>query len=328
MSMIQVNKNVPNITLDDVAGRDHLKNIIRGIFYNDNETIDEPVGIGMTGAYLLVGPSGSGKTYISHAMAGEFHKQKYTYICCSINKEGAFPEGFSNCVLNELETSNTFLLIKNIERLDDSDELYSLLQEAEKSRAALVVAAAAKNVNEMNLEVGMLFTYIYTDLPNAEQRETFFQKVMQGEETHVIKSMAEKTDGYGYNQLESLAAAVKLTVKAECEKAEVSGDVYKEVFEKTVDMLLQNYLPVQPTCISVPNMRTVSESVVKKNEETKSAWSEDKWLNTVTDFSYDKAVAALEEETKRQEDMVKKSMEKYANATSASDFPNPADMNF
>lgn len=321
MSMILVNKNVPNITLDDVAGRDHLKAIIRGIFYN--EAADEPKSVRKTGAYLLVGPSGSGKTYISHAMAGEFHKQKYTYICCSINKEGTFPAGFSNCVLKELERSNTFLLIKNIERLDDSDELYGLLQEAEKSKSALVVTAAARCVNEVNLEVGMLFTYIYTDLPNAEQRETYFQKVMQGEETHVIKSMAEKTDGYGYNQLESLAAAVKLTVKAECEKTEVSGDVYKEVFEKTVDMLLQNYLPVQPTCISVPNMRTVSESVVKKNEETKSAWSENERIEMINidgrDFK--KELKSLEEETKRKLEMVNNEMERYANITDVSEFP-------
>lgn len=57
--MVRIDTNCPRITLDDVAGREYLKDMIRGAVYNRDSY--EAIGMNKTGAYMLVGPEGSGK---------------------------------------------------------------------------------------------------------------------------------------------------------------------------------------------------------------------------------------------------------------------------
>lgn len=212
--MNRISKSSPGITLENVAGRDYFKEIISGALYD--EAANSAVGLNKTAAYMFVGPEGSGKTYLARAMAGEFCADgKYAYLCCNIDKTGDFPEKFCDQALNDLKSSNVFVAIRNIERLDDSFELERLLQGAEESKYALVVVATAKNMSEVDLDVGQLFTYIYTALPDNIQRKEYFSKELHEESSAIIEKLAAETDGCGYSQLEALAVAIKLLIRRE-----------------------------------------------------------------------------------------------------------------
>lgn len=318
--MVRIDTNCPRITLDDVAGREYLKDIIRGAVYNKDSY--EAIGMNKTGAYMFVGPEGSGKTYLSQAMAGEFRERKYAYLCCSIDKEGAFPEQLREHVLKELRTSNTFLAIRNIERLEDSYELGEMLREAEKSKMALVVAAAAKSVSDVDLDVGRMFTYIYTDLPNLGQRKAYFQKTMHGESRAAREMLAEETDGCGYSQLASVVAAIKLTLKEEYEKGVINADNSRREFEKAVDRLLREYklrrIVYQPAAVS----NAAAAPTAVKQEETKPAESDDYWSETVKGKNFEETSAVLREEERKQLEELEKTIAELGYATDIEDFPD------
>ena len=318
--MVRIDTNCPRITLDDVAGREYLKDMIRGAVYNRDSY--EAIGMNKTGAYMLVGPEGSGKTYLGQAMAGEFRKRKYTYLCCNIDREGAFPEQLCERVLKELKTSNTFLAIRNIERLEDAYELEELLREAEKSTSALVVVAAVKCVSDVDLDIGRMFTYIYTERPNLGQRKAYFKKTMYGESRAVREMLAEETEGCGYNQLASVVAAIKLTLKEEYEKGVINADNSRRELEKAVDRLLREYKLRRSVCQPAVVSNAIAAPTAAKQEDTKPAASDDYWGETIKGQSFEETSTALKEEERRQLEELEKTIAELSYATDIEDFPD------
>lgn len=317
--MAQISTDCPNITLDDVAGREYLKDIIRGAVYNKDSC--EAMKIGKVGAYMIVGPEGSGRTYLGCAIAGEFGKRKYSYLCCNIDKSGSFPEQFCDRVLKELKTSNTFLAIKNIERLDDSCEIEALLKSAEKLKSALTVVAVPKCVSDVDMDVSRLFTYIYVSLPNLNQRKTYFKEAMRGEPLAVREKLAEKTEGCGYSQMSSLVSAIRLSLKTQYEKGNINDGTAKKNLEEIVDKLLKDYKPKQTSyvpsaTVSMPN------TVAEVPPRDKGILEEKEWEETLKSRSLDDVNKALEEERKRELENLEKTLAEMDYTMDIDDFPD------
>ncbi len=73
LAATSLSEDVPNTTLDDVAGMEEVKGRLQSMFLTPllNPKLREMYGSELRGGLLLYGPPGCGKTYIARALAGE-----------------------------------------------------------------------------------------------------------------------------------------------------------------------------------------------------------------------------------------------------------------
>lgn len=317
--MKNVSTSPPLVTLDDVVGREFLKKVIRSAVYD--AVLNKDVEIAKTGTFMFVGPEGSGKTFLCHAMAGEFCKNGYKYICCNVDKSGALPEKLCDEILNALNAANVFLMLRNIERLEDLPELERLLTEAENRKCALAVVSAAKSTHKVDLDIGRMFTYICTDLPDYTARKLYFKKVLRGYPKAGRDKLAAETDGCGYNMLQSVAAAVKLDVKNRSSSESFNLDNIDAELNEAIDETLREYT-FKKSYVQV-------QAVASEPEST--AQTADKSVLTDVDIDYSQVKQGdfkefkrlLDKEKNMKLDALKETLVNLNEKTRTDDFPPP-----
>lgn len=213
-SRFQVDKK-PDVRLDDVAGLDEVKRVLRDNIIRpfEHPEVYDRFGIKGGAGVLLYGPPGNGKTFIAKAIAGELDA------------------AFFNIVLSEMKNKYVGETEKNISALFAEarkqervvlflDECESLLRKRGNQKVAAVESFLAEtdglqeNENLMLLLLatnrpwmmdpavtrpGRIGVHIYVGLPDKAARAAIISYAMRGVPLGRdvdIDALAERTEGY------------------------------------------------------------------------------------------------------------------------------------
>ena len=189
----------PNITLDDVAGLEIVKEEIKRKIIDPQrypevyKTYKKKNG----GGILLYGAPGTGKTMIAQAIAGEIDAKFFAIKCSDIvskwfgeaelNIKKLFEEAKSHpCSIiffDEFEAlgakrdTNSTVMKRII------PELLAQMQGFEKNDNTLLIIAATNrpwDIDSAFLRSGRLSTHIYVPLPDEEARKVIIEKQLKG----------------------------------------------------------------------------------------------------------------------------------------------------
>lgn len=243
LARIGVDKiDIPNVSFDDVAGLDRLKedirsNIILPFTNQEAARIARELDHRPGGGKLLYGPPGTGKTFICKAIA---HEAKAFFI--HINPPDLLSQWFGEFEINikklfaaAREHTPCVLFFDEIDALAPKRTLTnssvmkravpSLLTELDgikdQSNNGLLVIGATNEpwmIDDALLRHGRLGEKIYVPPPDLEARKKIFEINLKNAKTDAIdyEELARKTDGYS-----------GADIKYICDKAK--DNVYKEV---------------------------------------------------------------------------------------------------
>ncbi len=255
-----LNIEVPNVTFDDVAGLDALKNDIRSniiLPFLDPEAariareFDHRPG----GGKLLYGPPGTGKTFIVKAIANEVNaffirinpsdllSQWFGELEKNISKLFRVAREHAPCVLffDEIDalapkrgsTSSTVMkravpaLLSEMDGISDGED-----------KALLIIGATNEpwSIDEALLRPGRLGEKIYIPPPDLLARSKIFELYLKKARTADInfEELASRTDGFSAADIKFICTKTKSTVYDEVIKTRAERSIITEDLIRTI----------------------------------------------------------------------------------------------
>lgn len=204
--------NVPDVSFDDVAGLENVKDEIftKVIYPVRNTDLANEYRISPGGGLLLFGPPGTGKTYVARAISHEV-KAKFVYINPStlLSKWfGSFEKKIEQLFRLARENAPTVIFFDEIDALapkrskTDSSvmkravpQLLAEMDGFSKDRKEMVLVIGATNnpwdMDEALMRPGRFDEKIYIGAPDMAARRKLFELSLRG------RKLAEKID-YSY----------------------------------------------------------------------------------------------------------------------------------
>ena len=208
----------PEITLDDVAGLDSVKEEIRRRVVDPQKypEIYKKFKKKNGGGILLYGVPGTGKTMIAQAIAGEINAQFFAVKCSDIVSKwfGEAEQNIKNLFDEARKYPTSIIFFDEFESLGAKrdthstvmkrivPELLAQIQGFDKSENNLLIIAATNrpwDIDSGFVRSGRLSTSIYVPLPDDEARRTIITKQLQGIPVSGeldIEEIVKVTDGF------------------------------------------------------------------------------------------------------------------------------------
>ena len=212
-------KEIPDVTFDDVAGLDNVKEEIKNkiIYPFQYPEQAKKFGIKSGGGMLLYGPPGTGKTYIAKAVAHEVNAVFFSIQPSDVMSKwvGESEQNIARLFTEARSQSKSIIFIDEVEALipkrKDSGSTVmqrvvpQILAEMEgmesKSERVLFVGATNEpwSIDHAALRPGRFDEKIYVPPPDFPARVKLFQLNLKGRflgEGIDYNKLAELTDGY------------------------------------------------------------------------------------------------------------------------------------
>ena len=208
----------PEITLDDVAGLESVKDEIRRRIVDPQKYPDiyKKFKKKNGGGILLYGVPGTGKTMIAQAIAGEINAQFFAVKCSDIVSKwfGEAEQNIKNLFDEARKYPTSIIFFDEFESLGAKrdthstvmkrivPELLAQIQGFDKSENTLLIIAATNrpwDIDSGFVRSGRLSTSIYVPLPDDEARRTIISKQLQGIPVSGdldVEEIVKLTDGF------------------------------------------------------------------------------------------------------------------------------------
>lgn len=260
----------PDITLDDVAGMENVKNQIRLRMIEPTRNAEEAKrhGLKVGGGILLYGPPGTGKTFIAKAVAGELDLPFYSITAADVfgkyvgesenNIRDLFREARKNPLsvifIDELET----VFRKRTDSIHETTQkvITVILQELDgvNDRQNPVLLLGATNtpwmIDEAFMRAGRFDVLAYVGLPEAAARKKIIQNAFKDVDFPIdadaLEMLVEKTDGYSGADLKGVVQKIK----------QMAFDQKAEKY--SIELMLDALSASTPSCNSETMERIVS----------------------------------------------------------------------
>ena len=248
-------KDKPDMKLDDVAGLDEVKQVLRDDvimpFQSPEvyERFKQEAGAGV----LMYGPPGNGKTFIAKAIAGELDAAFFPVDCAMIkdkyvgetekNLKKLFAEASSHeravLFFDEVES---LLEKRGNRKINTVTQFLSLTDGiAQSDNCILLLAATNKpwRLDEAAIRPGRLGTHVYVGLPDVDAREAIISYSIDAvplSDNVDTAELANNTEGYsGADIAEICSRAKKSAIRRQLESGkdeEVSPADFKNALGK------------------------------------------------------------------------------------------------
>lgn len=223
----------PDITLDDVAGMEDVKQQIRLRLIEPvrNPELAERYGLKAGGGVLLYGPPGTGKTFIARAVAGELNLPFYMITSADVfgkyvgesekNIKAIFENARKNPLsvvfVDEMET----IFSKRTDSIHETTQkvISVILQEldgVDKSKNPILLLGATNTpwkIDEAFLRPGRFDILAYVGLPDYQARlqilQNVFDKGSLPYEEGLAEYIAENTESYSGADLNGVTAKIR-----------------------------------------------------------------------------------------------------------------------
>lgn len=238
------NKNKPDISFNDVAGLEEVKEEMQEVidFINNSEKFHK-MGAKIPNGILFHGPPGTGKTLLAKAIAGETNSnflyssgsefvEKYVGVGAKRIRtlfEKAKKDSPSIIFIDEIDAIGCK---RNLDSNNEKDQtLNQLLVEMDGfNKDSTVVVIGATNrldlLDEALLRPGRFDRHVYIGNPNLKAREDIFKVHIKNkpiDSTVNIKDLSRKTHGFSGAQLANIAnEAAIIAVRSNKIKIDIS----------------------------------------------------------------------------------------------------------
>ncbi|WP_207751266.1 ATP-dependent metallopeptidase FtsH/Yme1/Tma family protein [Anaeromonas frigoriresistens] len=246
--------NKPNVSFNDVAGLDEVKEEMQEIidFINDSEKFHR-MGAKIPSGILFHGPPGTGKTLLAKAVAGETNSN-FLYSSGSEFVEkyvGVGAKRIRTLFEKAKKDSPTIIFVdeidaigckRNIDSNNEKDQtLNQLLVEMDGfNKDSTVVVIGATNrldlLDEALLRPGRFDRHIYIGNPNLKAREDIFKVHIKNKpiDTSVnIGELSKKTHGFSGAQLANIANEAAI-IAVRNNKKKIDIDDFNNAIERVV----------------------------------------------------------------------------------------------
>jgi SpoVK/Ycf46/Vps4 family AAA+-type ATPase len=247
----------PELSFDDVAGMDDLKQRLR-------ETVIEPLeeseyydeyGIDVASGFLLYGPPGTGKTHVTRCLAGELGVN-YVGADASDLVSKWIGEGAENvsAMFDEAREHQPCLVFvdeidalasdRGSERQQKSERqmvnqfLTELSEVAESDDDVVVVGATNRpdRVDDAMLRTGRLGTRVEVPPPDADARVGIFHQHLDAPHADLDdEAIAEATEGLVASDLEAVATEAAMRAMRRAREGDEQTDVTQADVEAAVE---------------------------------------------------------------------------------------------
>src|SRR3989338_2908304 len=174
---------------------------------------------------LLYGPRGTGKSTFPEALAYDY-KYSYIYVPGSALQECLVGEGTKKiqrllnrakmsapCVILLDEIKGTVTARGTISHKDDETAYLNAV--LSKPIDGVFLFATANNPYEINETTLSRFQHkVYMGLPEQDEREEFLKSSLNGNASGLSKTLAQKTEGYSFRDLQNLKSTLNRIEKA------------------------------------------------------------------------------------------------------------------
>jgi len=210
--------DVPNVTFDDVAGLDDVKDSIRMRVLSPMEhpEIYKAYNKNIGGGVLLYGPPGTGKTMIAKAIAHEANAKFFAVKCSDIVSKwfGEAEKNIRNLFATARGAGRAIIFFDEFEALATRrgenntvmnrvvPELLSQIQGFEDSQSQLLLLAATNRVQDIDsamLRPGRFNELIYIPLPDSSARKSIIKKSLSNiptDKSVAIDEVVQLTEGF------------------------------------------------------------------------------------------------------------------------------------
>ncbi|MBS4536282.1 ATP-dependent zinc metalloprotease FtsH [Clostridium sp. D2Q-14] len=247
-------KNKPNVSFNDVAGLDEVKEEMQEIIdFINNPTRFQKMGAKIPSGILFHGPPGTGKTLLAKALAGETNSN-FLYSSGSEFVEkyvGVGAKRIRALFEKAKKDSPTIIFIDEIDaigckrNLDSNNEkdqtLNQLLVELDGfNKDSIVVVVGATNrldlLDEALTRPGRFDRHIYIGNPNIKAREDIFKVHVKNKPIDIsvnLEELSRKTHGFSGAQLANIAnEAAILAVRKNKRKIDIND--FNSAIERVV----------------------------------------------------------------------------------------------
>ena len=205
----------PNTRLDDVAGLDEVKRVLREdvLLPFQHPEVYEKFKIEAGAGVLMYGPPGNGKTFVARAIAGEVDAAFFPISCGDIKDKYvgeteknlkrlfAEAEGHERSVLffDEVES---LLGRRGNQKVNAVTQFLALTDGVVKSSNCMMILAATNKpwlLDEAVIRPGRIGTHVYVGLPDSTARAAIVEYSLRGvpvAEDVSFKKIAEQTKGF------------------------------------------------------------------------------------------------------------------------------------
>jgi len=252
----------PEMKLDDVAGLDEVKQVLRDdvIMPFQRPDVYERFKQGAGAGVLMYGPPGNGKTFIAKAIAGELDAAFFPVDCAQIKDKyvGETEKNMKKLFAEAQSRERAVLFFDEVEsllerrgnrKINTVTQFLALTDGIIKgTNCTLLLAATNKpwRLDEAALRPGRLGTHIYVGLPDAKAREAIIAYNMEGIPVAgdvSFADLAQKTENFsGADVAEICRRAKKSAIRrqlASGQDEDVSAEDFQAALEKVKPSVTQ-----------------------------------------------------------------------------------------
>jgi transitional endoplasmic reticulum ATPase len=211
-------QNCVDIKMKDIIGKVPVKQLIERVVHKyKNETLSNDLGLKRCNLLLFHGRPGTGKTFVAKAIAGELGFPLISVNAKDIHRGGSFysleaftemGKRYRNCVIFIDEAEKLFGNGRFEEDNPFLGEFHACLDGADGREIRSVFILAINDISRFGETLLDRFVRIKFELPEYEERVTFFQKKIDHVRRRHIKLMftcdelAMKTDTMSYREMD------------------------------------------------------------------------------------------------------------------------------
>jgi len=220
----------PGTRLDDVAGLDEVKEILREkvIYPFQHPEVYERFKTYAGAGILMYGPPGNGKTYVARAIAGEIDAAFFPVDLSTIKSKyvGETAKNLTSLFAEAAKHERSVLFLDEVDallgkrgnrKIDSVAQFLALTDGLKKNTNCMLLLTATNKpwlLDDAVIRPGRLGTHIYVGLPDAKAREAIVALNMRGVPMAAGVSFAEiaaKTEGCSGADVAAICDKAKMT---------------------------------------------------------------------------------------------------------------------
>ncbi|MGE0207295.1 MAG: AAA family ATPase [Candidatus Babeliales bacterium] len=256
---IDFGKKEPRATLDDIIGKDHIKETFQLLIdYIRNPERFDRAGIAPSPGYLLYGPPGSGKTFVVEALAGSARKLGIKFEFLVFSAADVQLHGLDTIIKYAKLNAPCIVFIDEIHLCSWQNErdgagLANALTalsgcmniSSDSSKTVIIIGATnnPENIDKALKRRGRFGEHLYSDYPTYDDRLNYLVRELENRTIMSIKKsylekLAHETDRCTFEDLKAILT--NAMQKAKNRSQSLEQDHLEEAFDETIRHIISD----------------------------------------------------------------------------------------